>query len=288
METKPLVVIVGETASGKSDLAVKLAKQLNGEIISADSWQVYKEFDIGTAKPSKAEQKQIPHHLIDVADPRMGFSAAEFKKLADRAILSIQKHGRLPILVGGSGLYVDSVIYGYSFLPAGSDEYRQELNALGLEELLKQIKNQEIDLKGIDTRNKRRLIRLVENKGQRPTKQKLRPNTIITALKLPKEELTQRIAKRVDNMLAKGLEKEVRQLSKKYSWGTEPMKGIGYREFKDYFEGQQTIEQTRARIINSSLQLAKKQRTWFKRNKSIHWANSQREAVAFVTTVLNK
>ncbi len=288
METKPLVVIVGETASGKSALAMELARKFNGEIVAADSWSVYRGFDIGTAKPTKRERTEVPHHLLDIADPEIGFNAAEFKKQANKAILDIQNRGKLPLLAGGTGLYIDSVIYDYGFLPAGQLGQRQELESLSQEELLKQIKKQKIDTAGIDLRNKRRLIRLIETKGKRPNKKPLRPNTIIIGLNLSKERLKRNATKRINSMLQNGLEAEVKQLSQKYSWQIEPMKGIGYREFKEYFEGQQSLTQVKERIINSTIQLAKKQRTWFKRNKSIHWTNSQRQAVDFVTTELNK
>lgn len=290
METrpKPLVVVVGETATGKSALAMELAKKFNGEIISADSWAVYKGFDIGTAKPSKSDQKIVPHHLLDVADPMKGFSAAEFKRQATKAIAEIQSKGKLPILVGGTGLYVDSVLFDYGFLPASSEQERKRLNAMSINELLDEIKKKNLDSRGIDIRNKRRLIRLIENKGVRPTKKGLRSNTIIVGLTCPPKLLKENINRRVDEMLKQGLEAEVKELSNTYGWAVEPMKGISYREFKDYFDGKQTLGQTKERIIISNNQLAKKQRTWFKRNKSIHWAKDKIEAVAFVTTELNK
>lgn len=288
MDAKPLLVIVGETASGKSALAMELARQFNGEIISADAWTVYQGFDVGTAKPSKAEQAEIPHHLIDVADPKDGFSAAIFKKLSTVTILNIQKKAKLPILVGGTGLYIDSIIYDYGFLPAGSLDERSQLDQLSIKELLTIIKDKNIDTTGIDLRNKRRLVRLIQSNGQRPTKSELRPNTLVIGLSIDKDHLQDRITARVDKMLAAGLEAEVKKLSKKYGWDTEPMKGIGYREWQLYFDGQQSLDQTRQRIISGSMQLAKKQRTWFKRNKSIHWLTSPVEAEPLVNKFLNK
>lgn len=283
-----LIVIVGETASGKSALAMQLARQFNGEIISADAWTVYKGFDVGTAKPSKADQTEILHHLIDIAEPADGFSAAEFKRQAAHAIQSILKKKKLPILVGGTGLYIDSIIYDYGFLPAGPAEERQKLDQLLQEELLAIIKERAIDTTGIDLRNKRRLVRLIESNGQRPKKSELRENTLLIGVSAPKHELEMYISARVDKMLDQGLETEVKELSKKYGWQTEPMKGIGYREWQLYFEGSQTLEETRKRIISSSMQLAKKQRTWFKRNKSIHWINNLDQATPLVKQFLNK
>ncbi len=288
MDTGPLVVVVGETASGKSALAMEMAQKFNGEIISADSWQVYKGFNIGTAKPSQDEQAKIPHNLIDIADPAKGFSAAEFKKLASKAINDIQKARKLPIVVGGTGLYVDSLIYDYGFLPAGSSKERTRLNNLSIAELISELEARKISIEGIDIRNKRRLVRLLEVGGKRPAKASLRPNTLIIGTQTSREELKERVTSRVDAMLKASLKAEVKTLAKQYGWNVEPMKGIGYREWKSYFEGTQSMQQTRERIINSTMRLAKKQRTWFKRNNSIHWVKSPQESVDLVTTFLNK
>lgn len=284
---EPLVIIVGETGSGKSSLAIELAKKFNGEIVSADAWAVYKGFNIGTAKPSEEEQRQVPHHLIDVAEPSDGFSAAEFKRLAGKVIEGISACGKLPILVGGTGLYIDSVIYDYGFLPAGPEARRKELDGLSIEALVAIIEAEAIDAEGIDLRNKRRLVRLIESGGVRPAKSELRADTLIIGLETDRNELEDRLTKRVDSMLKNGLETEVKTLSQQYDWQTEPMKGIGYREWQMYFDGQQSLEQTRQRIISSSMQLAKKQRTWFKRNKSIHWIQTPEQAITLVNKFLN-
>jgi tRNA dimethylallyltransferase len=286
--TGPLIVIVGETASGKSALAMDLAEKFDGELICADSWTVYKGFDIGTAKPSTKEQQEVTHHLLNVADPDKGFSVVEFKKLAEKALNDIATRGKFAIMVGGSGLYIDSILFDYGFLPAGGPGQRQELNQLSLDELQAKVEQAVLDTTGIDTRNKRRLVRLIETNGQRPPRASLRSNTLVMGPTVPKEELEIRITKRVDNMFEQGLEREVRELADKYGWQVEPMKGIGYREFKNYFDGVQTLAETRERIISSTMQLAKKQRTWFKRNKSIQWLNDPRQAVDIVTTFLNK
>lgn len=284
----PLLVIIGETASGKSALALKLAKKFNGEIICADSWTVYKGFNIGTAKPTAQEQAEVRHHLLDIADPKQGFSAAEFKRQATKTIDYINARGKLPILAGGTGLYVDSILFDYGFLPPGSAGQRAELNNLSLTELQNTVKEQKIDTTGIDVNNKRRLIRLIETGGQRPARSDLRANTLAIGILTAKDGLEGRIEARVDKMLAKGLEQEVKGLAKRYGWQTEPMKGIGYREFRQYFEGQQTLDQTRQQIIRSTMQLAKKQRTWFKRNKSIHWVQNLEQAQALVQNFLSK
>jgi len=291
MPNAPLLAIVGETASGKSDLGLTLAERLNGEIICADSWTVYKGFDIGSAKPSAEERARVRHHLLDVADPREGFSAVLFQRLAKQAISDIAGRGKLPIIVGGTGLYVDSVLYDYSFLPPSDPSYRKELEALTVPELLDRAVTMGLDISMIDTRNKRRIIRLIENAGALPSRKELRANTMVCGLRLPREVLRRRVEARVEAMVAAGLEQEVTALAQTYGWDVEPMKGIGYREWRPYFEGVQTLAEVRARIVKSTMDLAKRQRTWFKRNNSIHWLDypcETTELVDIVTTVLNK
>lgn len=284
----PLVVIVGETASGKSALAMELAEQFDGELICADSWTVYKGFDIGTAKPSPADRVRVPHHLLDVADPAEGFSAVLFQRLAKEAIADITARGKLPIMVGGTGLYIDSVLYDYQFLPPSDPKLREELNALSLSELLERAAALELDTVGIDLRNKRRVIRLIENNGQRPSKQALRENTLVLGIKVPRDELQERITGRVDIMLRQGLEDETWQLAERYGWEAEPMKGIGYVEWHEYFAGSLGLAETRQRIIKASMDLAKRQRTWFKRNSGIQWVSDRSKAIEITTTFLNK
>lgn len=297
-EKNPLLVIVGETASGKSELALRLAEWFNGELICADSWTVRREVNIGTAKPSTEDLARVPHHLLDVVGPCEDFTAAVFKEMAQKAIEDITARGRLPIMVGGTGLYIDGVLYDYGFLPAGDRVARKELDEMSIEDLLTLIKEQGIKLGDIDTRNKRRLIRLIETGGARPQKKQLRPNTLIVGLQTNREQLKERIEKRTNAMLASGLEAEVRQLTKRYGWDCEALKGVGYAQWRGYFEGgegisgsAQSLDETRQKIIKATLDLAKRQRTWFKRNKSIHWYSTPvkwSNVVAEVTTFLSK
>lgn len=287
MAARALIAIVGETASGKSELALRIAQKYDGELICADSWTVYKGFDIGTAKPKTADKELVPHHLLDVADPRKGFSAALFKQLANEATTDISARGKLPILVGGTGLYIDSVIFDYGFLPKGDKTRRDLLNKLSLQELLQQASELNISLEGIDVRNKRRVIRAIETNGQRPASQALRANTLVLGKNIERHNLQSKIEQRVDTMLAEGLEQEVKDLAKTYGWDVEPMKGIGYREWQDYFSGTQTLDVTRERIVRASLGLAKRQRTWFKRNQKIQWCNSTEQAEMLVHDFLN-
>jgi len=287
----PLLVIVGETASGKSALAIELAQRLNGEIICADSWTVRREVNIGTAKPSPDDRALVPHHLIDIVDPDEDFTAAVFKGLANDKIREIVGRGNLPILVGGTGLYIDGIIYDYGFLPQGDRSARNELNVLGNIELLERIKQLGLELGDVDTRNKRRLIRLIETNGARPTRYDMRANTMIIGLQIAHDVLLERITRRVDSMLDNGLENEVTSLVERYGWDCEALKGVGYSQWRDYFGGAQSLEETRAKIIKATLDLAKRQRTWFKRNKSIHWLSTPVDitsVVDLVTTELNK
>ncbi len=291
VSTPKLIVLVGETASGKTALAIELARQFNGEIICADSWTVRREADIGTAKPTAAQRALVPHHLLDVAGPDEDFTAAVFKRLANEAIEDIASRGKLPIMVGGTGLYVDGVLYNYGFLPAGDRTDRESLNQFDITELLKKIQDLGLELGTVDIRNKRRLIRLIETNGALPTRQAMRENTLVLGLRPARDDLTQRIENRVDHMLAAGLETEVRQLVERYGWDCEALKGISYAQWRGYFEGTDSHDETRQKIIKATLDLAKRQRTWFKRNKSIHWITTpadQTEVVELVTTLLDK
>jgi tRNA dimethylallyltransferase len=291
MKIPPLLVIVGETGSGKSALAIELAQRFNGEIICADSWTVRREVNIGTAKPSPAEQAAAPHHLLNIVGPDQDFTAAVFKRLAEEKIADITARGKLPILAGGTGLYVDGILFDYGFLPAGDRQDREALNDLSVEQLLQKITDLGLALGDVDTRNKRRLIRLIESGGAQPTHQELRQNTLILGIQTDRETLLDRITKRTDSMLAAGLEQEVAGLAKKYGWQCEALKGVGYAQWQEYFQGTQNIDETRSKIIKATMDLAKRQRTWFKRNKSIRWLTTpdkSTEAVDIATTFLNK
>ncbi len=288
-QTTPLLVIVGQTASGKSKLALELAQALNGEIICADSMTVRQGADIGSAKPSEKEMELVPHHLIDVVRPNEPFTAAQFKLLAQAAIDDISNRGKLPIMVGGTGLYIDGVIYDYEFLPPASPEIRQRLNELTNEQLINVIRDLGLEIGGVDINNNRRLIRLIETDGAQPTKQELRANTLVLGVELNNDELDSRIEQRVDSMFSSGLEREVKQLADQFGWDCETLKGVGYSQWRNYFLGTQSLQETRKYIVKATQDLAKRQRTWFKRNKSIHWIITPvkwQDVVAIVTTNL--
>ncbi len=285
VEPVKLVVIAGETASGKTALAIELAQEFNGEIICADSWTVRREADIGTAKPTAWQQAQVPHHLLDVVGPDEAFTAAVFKRLANQAIKDIASRRKLPIMVGGTGLYLDGVLYDYGFLPAGDSTERQALNQLTVPELLEKIAGLGLELRAVDIRNKRRLIRLIETNGAVPSRRALRKNTIILGLKPERDDLKERITQRVDDMLKAGLENEVRGLVERYGWDCEALKGISYAQWRGHFSDQETYAQAREKIIKATLDLAKRQRTWFKRNKSIHWLTTPVNRLELVDTI---
>lgn len=240
LKVPALVVVVGETGSGKSALAMELAERFDGELICADSRTVYKGMDIGTAKPSVQEQATVKHHLLNVIEPDEVFTAGEFKRLANQAISDISGRNKLPILVGGTGLYISGVLFDFSF---------------------------EKDV---------------------PDQKTLRSNTLILGLRVPKDVLKQRIQKRTERMFEKGLEDEVKRLSKKFGWHASAMTGIGYREFQAYFAGLQTLKETAEKINSNTMLYAKRQRTWFRPNESIHWLDDPKNSVELVTTFLNK
>jgi len=268
---KPLIAIVGATASGKSTLALELAQRFNGEIICADAWTIRRGADIGTAKPTIKEQQTIKHHLVNILSPDDGFNAATFKKLANEAIKEIGAKDKLPIMVGGTGLYIDSVLYDYSFAFTHDKSQRSELDNLTQEELIKLIKDKGIEIGSVDINNKRRLIRLIETNGEIPKKQSIRENTLVIGIDIEREKLIQRIHRRMQTMIEQGLEDEVQSLINQYGQGCEAMKAIGYYEWLEYVKGHQAKEEVAQCIEKNSLSLARRQKTWFKRNKSIQW-----------------
>lgn len=283
----PLIAVVGETASGKTALAIELAERFDGEIICADSRTVYRGLDIGTAKPTIEERQRIPHHLLDVVDPDEVFSVANFKRLAQEAIEDISKRGKVPLLVGGTGLYIDAVLFDFSFSEPADPQERQRLQALSIDELRSEIEARGIPMPEND-RNPRYLMRALETGGTSQKRQPLRDNTLVLGLHIDREVLRQKITRRVDAMVDAGLVHEVQYAAKKYGWDAPSLRATGYKAFREYIEGVITLDQAKALFIRNDMQLAKRQRTWFKRNKSIHWITQQAQAVDLATTLLNK
>lgn len=283
----PLVVIVGETASGKSDLGMYIAEKFNGEIIAADSRTVYKGMDIGTAKPSVADQEKVRHHLLDVVSPDERYTAAQFKEDANKCIEEIRARGHLPVMVGGTGLYIDSVIFDYDFAPEDQAK-RSDLDMLSLEELQLQAGVLGIEVTDVDFKNRRHLQRAVERGRAGKTNTTLRDNTLVIGTRRDRIELDKRIEDRIEAMIEAGFVDEVDRLLKRYGSGSEAMTGIGYKAFASYLKGEISLEDAKQQFIRNDKRLAKRQRTWFKRNKSIHYPLKQSEVVELVTTLLSK
>lgn len=269
--TAPVIFIVGETASGKTAAGIKIAQKIGGEIICADSRTVCKQMDIGTAKPTKAEQKMVPHHLLDVVEPNEKFSAAEFKRRAEKCIQEIAERGKVPIVVGGTGLYVDSLLYNFQFKDKPNEAYRAQLLQMNDEELTTLLHTKNIDITKLNTKNRRHVIRAIERDGEVPSDTKIRGNSIILGLRLDREELRKRIGARVEQMFEDGFLNEVKALSDRYGWESEAMSGIGYRVARQYFEADATEPEVKEAFIKRDMSLAKRQRTWFKRNPNIQW-----------------
>ncbi|CAN5403721.1 tRNA (adenosine(37)-N6)-dimethylallyltransferase MiaA [soil metagenome] len=267
----PLVVIVGPTASGKSSLAVDIAKRFNGEIICADSRTVYKDMDIATAKPSMTERGGIPHFGVDLVAPGVRFTVANFKQYADQMISDIQNRGHVPILVGGTGLYIDAVLFDYQFGTPNNEKLRYELQQKSLEELHLYCHEHRINLPE-NHKNKRYVIRSIEN-AETSIDKKNEPvyKNIIVGITTDKIELNKRIASRIEQQLENGVVNEAISLGKKYGWEHESMKANMYPLIHEYVDGNITMDQLTFKIESADRRLAKRQITWFKRNKFIHW-----------------
>ena len=290
MDKPKVIVICGPTASGKTALSINLAKQLNGEIISADSMQIYKEMDIGTAKPTKDEMENIKHYLIDCVPPDKRFSVAEYKKEATVAIEEILHKNKMPIIVGGTGLYIDSLIYGIEYNEMQVDlEYRAKLESIAEEKGLEFLYNKakEIDdeaMQKISINDKKRIFRVLEvYKSTGKTKTELekesRQNDVkydfkMFAIDMDRQVLYDRINKRVDIMISSGLIDEVKSIIGKYPSMPTAMQGLGYKEVVEYLNGDCTEEEMIEKIKQKSRRYAKRQLTWFRRNKNILWLDA--------------
>lgn len=272
MGTKqPLVVITGPTASGKSDVAMKLAMKYDGEIICADSRTVYKGMDIGTAKPSSDDQRLVPHHLLDVVEPGQRFTVADFQKLAFQAIKDIRSRGKVPFLVGGTGLYIDSVILDYQLDVDYDPVQRKILEGMSLDELYDYCKTNNIKLPE-NYKNKRHVVRNIERGGNVVRSNQQNINTsIVVAVATEKNELRNRIVQRTEHIFESGVVKEARLLGEMYGWNGEAMTGNIYPIIHKILNDELTIDQAKEKFITQDWRLAKRQMTWLKRNKFIQW-----------------
>lgn len=287
-----VIVIAGPTASGKTALSIELAKKVNGEIISSDSMQIYKDMDIGTAKVTKEEMQGIEHYLVDFVSPDERYSVSNFKKDSENAIEEILSKGKVPIVVGGTGLYIDSLIYGIEYQEMEFDlEYRNSLmeqaeTEEGLKSLYEQAKLiDEQAMQNISPNDKKRIIRVLEifkASGKTKTEQERlsRQNGVkydfsVFAIDMERSKLYDRINRRVDMMLEDGLVDEVKALREKYNHFPTAMQGLGYKEVVEYLEGKCTYEETVEKIKQETRKYAKRQLTWFRKNKETIWLDGQ-------------
>jgi tRNA dimethylallyltransferase len=266
----PLVVIVGPTASGKSGLALKLAEQFGGEIICADSRTVYKGMDIGTAKPSREDQARVPHWGLDLVEPGESFSVADFQKYAYEKIADIRARGKIPFLVGGSGLYIDAVIFEFQFGPVNK-KFRESLDGLTLEELQEYCFENNIVLPE-NEKNRRHLISAIERKNV-VSKGLTEPqrNSCIVGITTEKDILHKRIHERSEHLFESGMVEEAIALGTKFGWESEAMTGNIYKLVKEFVDGKLTKDELKQRNETADWQLAKRQLTWLKRNPFITW-----------------
>lgn len=277
-----MLIIGGPTATGKTGLAVELALKYGGEIISADSMQIYKGMDIGTAKVSENEKRNVPHHLIDIIDPDQNFTVADFIALAKPVISGLQARGSVPIIAGGTGLYINALIYDYK-LSARNAALRDELDAEyalhGADYMFEKLQSLDsVSAANIHKNNIKRVIRAIEaflseNKSiaDKNDKENSIPH-LMYAVNVPRELLYERINTRVERMFELGLVYEVeRLLDQGINFGMQSMQAIGYKEFKDYFNKVATLDQTKELIKQNSRGYAKRQLTWFKKIPTCKW-----------------
>lgn len=273
-----LIVIVGPTASGKSDTAMRVAQRHRGEIICADSRTVYRDLDIGTAKPSAADRALVPHHALDIIEPGQTFNAATFQQLATQAIADIQMRGKLPIIVGGTGLFVDGVLFDYQFGASGSSEIRAELEAKSVEELQQYCNNRGIELPN-NSHNKRHLVRAIEQQGiNRRRNQAMRANTFVIGVWPDKATLYKRITARVELIFQQNVVDEATKVAKIYGWNAPGLSGNIYPIIRRLLAGDINQAEAVQQFIKADWQLARRQMTWFRRNSAIQWRETPAQA----------
>lgn len=292
--TKPKVIVIcGPTASGKTALSIELAKKINGEIVSCDSMQIYKDMDIGTAKPTIEEMQGIKHYMLDFVSPDERYSVADYKKQAKQAIREIIEKGKVPIVVGGTGLYVDSLIYEIEYQDIEFDEkYRKQLEERSKKEGLEVLYNEakKIDpeaITKISPNDKKRILRILEiynatgkNKTEQEIESRKQPieyDYRVFAINWDRQLLYERINKRVDIMIEQGLIEEVKKIKQKYKKFPTAMQGLGYKEVVDYLEGKCTKEEMIEKIKMETRRYAKRQLTWFRKNKQTIWLEGTNE-----------
>ena len=283
-----IIVIAGATATGKSEISLKLAKKINGYIINADSRQIYKKINIGSAKPKFDKEiskgvhtlNGITHYLYDFVDPKENFTIFDYQNCVNNVLKNTQG---IPILTGGSGLYIDSVIYNYKL---SKNNKNTDLKDKSIEELQELAKEYLPYMSESDRKNKHRLIRAIQREGVNREKGK-ELNNIYFVIDIEKQVLQERIKKRIDNMFKEGLlEENISLLKQGYTYNDKGMKTIGYIEFKEYFENKISLEDVKERIFKNTMAYIKRQRTWFRRNKGSIWVRDYsqilRDSIRFI------
>ena len=267
----PLVVIAGPTASGKTALAIELAETYGGEIICADSRTVYRGLDVGTAKPSPEEQARVSHWGIDLAGPGERFTAAMFQQYAKEVIGDIRRRGKIPFLVGGTGLYVDVVLFDYEFPPEASREEREDLGQMTIEALIKYCRENNVDLPN-DPANRRHVVNSILRQGAiAKRREDLIPNTVVVGIATKKSKLARRIAERAELIWTPAVMDEAAATAAQYGWESEAMTGNIYPLIRKVTEGTMSLEQAKGQFVTLDKRLAKRQMTWLRRNPYIVW-----------------
>lgn len=301
--TKPKVIVIcGPTASGKTALSIELAKKINGEIVSCDSMQIYKDMDIGTAKPTIEEMQGIKHYMLDFVSPDERYSVADYKKQAKQAIREIIEKGKVPIVVGGTGLYVDSLIYEIEYQDIEFDEkYRKQLEERSEKEGLEVLYNEakKIDPEAIikiSPNDKKRILRILEiynatGKNKTEQEKESRKNEVefdykVYAISWDREKLYDRINQRVDIMIDQGLIEEVQKIYSKYNKFPTAMQGLGYKEVLEYLEGKCNKQEMIDKIKQETRRYAKRQLTWFRKNKQTIWLDGQEKVQNNIEIIL--
>lgn len=296
-----VVVIVGPTASGKTAVSIKLAKKINGEIISADSMQIYKYMDIGTAKPTLDEMQGIKHYMLDVVMPDETFNVAKYKSMAESAIEEILKKGKVPIIVGGTGLYINTLVDGIEFADVpGDEEYRNELIEKGYREgamsIYKELEKVDSEsAKKIDPNNIRRVARALEIykvTGKTKTqldiesRKEVKYDYRLFGMEWDRETLYNRIDLRVDKMIEAGLIDEVRNVTEKFKISNTAVQGLGYKEVIEFLNGNISYEEMIEKLKLETRHYAKRQLTWFRRDKRIKWIRPDENATCVIINEL--
>ena len=273
-----VISVVGPTAVGKSKVAIELAKRFNGEIINGDSVQVYRELNVGSAKITTEEMMGIPHHLLDYVNVGEEYSVRHFQIDARNKIEEISSRGKMPVICGGTGLYVKALLYDYEFVEMENDH--NEYSDQSTEELYQRLLQVDPEsTRNIHPNNRRRIVRALQlaDSGNLKSRQEASQQHVqiydsyIVGLTMDRELLKQRIGMRVDQMMENGLVDEVTAINEKYDWDAKGLQGIGYKEFRDYFNGKNSLEETVELIKTHTRQFAKRQYTWWNHQMPVNW-----------------